>query len=400
MTFDTSENGGEVSRRKYLAAVGAAGSLAASGTAMARQDGESTGPLKIGGSSTVYPITSTAGSVWNSNPPASDEEYWGPSQYGIDTDKRFADFWGGLYGFQNTGSQEPPFQVTVGLSHSGTGLEKLRKGLLDVGDSSAPVSAEFPEASEDELSNFVDHVVGVDAQPIVVSKEVYDAGVTQLTLQQVKRIYRGEITNWSQVPSYNGEDREIQAVGRAEGSGTDTAFRLNVLGDPNAPMPGVDVRKGQNQQVQTLVARSDNAIAYIALAFVQPDRVPAVALKIGDTVYEYGKNLGEQDYPLNRDLHCYTWQDTSPKEAAFLMLLLSDLGQARYVEANNYVTLPTSRQEEQVSKLPDPERGSPRDFIGGSGETTTSGEGSGQTTTSGGAGGEETESGTQTTTGQ
>ncbi|WP_435175028.1 PstS family phosphate ABC transporter substrate-binding protein [Halorussus sp. AFM4] len=395
MTFDTSENGGEVSRRKYLAAVGAAGSLAVSGTAVARQDGGGSGPLKIGGSSTVYPITSTAGAVWNSNPPASDEEYWGPGQYDIDTDQRLANYWGGIYGFQGQ-NNSPPFQVTVGLSHSGTGLEKLRKGLLDIGDSSAPVSAEFPEASEDELSNFVDHVVGVDAQPIVVSREIYEAGVKQLTLQQVKKIYRGEISNWSQVPSYNGPDREIQAVGRAEGSGTDTAFRLNVLGDPNAPMPGVDVRKGQNQQVQTLVAKSDNAIAYMALAFVEPESVPAVALKIDDTVYRYGQNLGAKEYPLNRDLHCYTWKDTSKTEAAFLLMLISDFGQASFVEANNYVTLPAERQREEAEKLPAPDEGSVMDYVGGLGTAKATTAADSRTAT----GGNETEPPSETTTSQ
>ncbi len=223
-----------------------------------------------------------------------------------------------------------------------------------------------PNDSEEELNKFVDHVVGVDAQPLVVSKEIYDAGVTELTLQQVQQIYRGEISNWSEIDSYSGEDKEIQAIGRAEGSGTDTSFRANVLGGPNASMEGVDVRKGQNQQVQTLVANSNNAVAYMALAFVDEQRVPPVALTIEDTTYEYGKNLGAKDYPLNRDLHCYTWEDTSPKEAAFILTMLSDMGQERYVAANNYVKLPTNRQEQQVSKLPEPEQGSPQDYIGGS----------------------------------
>jgi phosphate transport system substrate-binding protein len=122
---------------------------------------------------------------------------------------------------------------------------------------------------------------------------------------------------------------------------------------------------------------------------VDEEAVPPVALEIDDTVYEYGKNLGAEEYPLNRDLHCYTWEGTSPKEAAFLMLLVSDLGQERYVAGNNYVTLPTSRQEEEVGKLPAPEQGSPQDFIGGSSSETTSG-----------GSGNETASGTQTTTSQ
>ncbi|ESP88275.1 phosphate ABC transporter substrate-binding protein, phot family [Candidatus Halobonum tyrrellensis G22] len=308
--------------------------------------------LKAGGSSTVYPIANEASSYWNSNPPASDEEYWGPSEYGIRTDERLADYWGSLYGFDAaSGDSAPPFRVSVGLSHSGTGLEKLRNEQIDIGNSSAPVAAELSDASQEVLDSFVNHVVGIDAQPIVVSQAIYDAGVTRLTAEQVRGIYTGEIENWSAIDSYSGPDKEIQAIGRAVGSGTDTAFRANLLGDPEAEMPGVDVRKGQNQQVATLVGQSNNALAYMALAFVD-DTTPAVTLVVDGTEYEPGRNLGAEGYPLARDLHMYTWEDTSEKEAAFLRMILSDYGQQNFVVPTGYARLPDERQREQLSKLP------------------------------------------------
>jgi len=367
-------NSDRLSRRTFIATTAAAGSIGLAGcqgnvatnnageddTGTTGEDGSTgtsntttaadTGPLKADGSSTVFPITNLASSYWNSNPPASDTEYWGPEQFGIDTDKPLADYWGGRYGFEPSDGG-PPFHVTVGLSHSGTGIEKVRNGQVDIGDSSAPVAAELPEASDSELEPFVDHVVGVDAQPIVVSKAIYDAGVTKLTIEELRGIYQGDITNWTEL---GGPDKQIQAVGRAEGSGTDTAFRLNVLGSVDASMAGTDVRKGQNQQVKTLVANSDNAIAYLALAFVEEGgSVPPVALEIGGTTYEYGKNLAAKEYPLARDLHCYTYEGTSKKEAAFIDMILSDFGQQTFVESNNYVTLTDDRQQEERAKLPD-----------------------------------------------
>jgi phosphate transport system substrate-binding protein len=225
-----------------------------------------------------------------------------------------------------------------------------------MGNSSAPVTAELPE--RDSYESFTDHVVGVDGQPIVVSREIYDAGVTELTLEEVRQIYKQnpEITNWSQV---GGPDKDIQVVGRAEGSGTDTAFRLNVLGDPDAPMNSNMTRKGQNQQVKTLVANSDAAISYVALAFVEQDgQIPSVALDIEGTTYELGggsnaKPLGAKEYPLSRDLHVYTWEGTGKKEAAFINMLLSGFGQEECVAANNYFKLPEDRLQNQRSKLPD-----------------------------------------------
>ena len=369
-----------VSRRKFIVAAGASGAAGLAGCTSGSGSGTTGGgsgsggagtggssgsgssggspakqsePLTADGSSTVYPITSLAGSYWNSNPPASDKEYWGPSQYGIQTDKALADYWAGLYGFQ-TDPDGPPFKTSIGLSHSGTGLEKLRNQQVDIGDSSAPVKAELTDATENVLNNFTDHVVGVDAQPVVVSKEIYNAGVKKLTIEQLRKIYKGEIENWKEIPSYTGPSKPIQAIGRAVGSGTDTAFRLNVFGSAKAKIPGVDVRKGQNQQVQSLVKRSNNAIAYLALAFVDEKTVPPVALEIKGTTYEYGKNLAAKEYPLSRDLHAYTWKGTSKKEAAFIRMIISDYGQEKFVKSNDYVTLTDERQKKQLQKLPDP----------------------------------------------
>ena len=310
-------------------------------------------PLTAGGSSTVYPIASTAASYWNSNAPPNDEEYWGPGGYDIRTEQNLADYWAGLYGF-DPDTDGPPYSVNVGLSHSGTGLEKLMHDQIDIGNASAPVAAEMTDLSQEKLSKFTDHVVGVDAQPIVVSKEIYEAGVTKLDADTVRKIYRGKITNWSQVESYTGPPKEVQAVGRSVGSGTDTAFRANLLGDPNAPMPGIDVRKGENQQVKSLVQRSNNAIAYMALAFVG-DSVPAVTLEFQGKTYTPGKNLAEKGYPLARDLHMYTYGGTSKKEAAFLRMIISEYGQQTFVKPEGYSMLPPERRKNQLEKLPEPE---------------------------------------------
>lgn len=324
------------------------------------QAGSGNGPgssgklLKAGGSSTVFPIVQRASSFWNGNYPPSDAEYWGPTKYGITTDKRLADYWASRYGLETDGDSTPPFNVTVGLSHSGTGLEKLEAGQVDIGNASAPVDAEFPERSKSELEAFTNHVVGVDAQPIVVSKEIYDAGVKKLTADTVRAIYKGEITNWTQIDAYSGPSKEIQAVGRSEGSGTDTAFRVNMLGSADAKMPGVDARKGQNQQVKNLVTRADNAIGYMALAFVG-DAVPAISLSFDGTEYVPGENLADPNYPLSRDLHCYTWKGTSKREAAFLRMILSDFGQQNFVKQVGYSALTGERQQAQIDNLPDTE---------------------------------------------
>jgi phosphate transport system substrate-binding protein len=350
---------GSVSRRKIIAAVAGAGltgvagcsSGASSTDTPTEASGEtSTGPLESGGSSTVYPIANKAASYWNANRPASDEEYWPYSDYGIETDKNLADYWGSLYGFEAGEDGDAPFVVTAGLSHSGTGVEKVMNGQHDIGNSSGNVEDELPD--RDSYDEFIDHVVGVDGQPLVVSSEIYEAGVTKITGQQLKDLYKGRITNWSEL---GGPDKEIQVLARVKGSGTRTSFVSNVFGDPKAETT-VANRYGQNQRLAEAIAQADNAISYLALAFLDTEGVEPIALEWEGTTYKYDdpdNGLDSKSYPLSRDLHMYTWDGTSMKEAAFINMILSEFGQDTFVSPNNYFTLGERRLKEERKKLPD-----------------------------------------------
>ena len=360
-----------VSRRKFLLTSGAIGVAGIAGCSGGESGGDSGGTdtslLTAEGSSTVYPISNKGSSYWNSNAPPSDGEYWGsndestvPGWDELDTDQNLADYFAGLYGFEPTGERSnPPYNATVSLSHSGTGCEAVRDELVDIGNSSGPITAELDISESEASEQFVDHVVGRDGQPVVVSSDIYDAGVTQLTGEQVRQIYQNEITNWSEV---GGPDQEIYAIGRAEGSGTDTSFRLNMLGSADASMSGVDTRFGQNQQVAQAVSQNDGSIAYMALAFTS-DTVQPIAIDFEGTVYEPDRDaentIFDSDYPLNRDLHMYTkiTEDTSSgtdmREGAFLNMFLTTFGQTVFVENNNYIPLPTADIESEGEKLPD-----------------------------------------------
>jgi phosphate transport system substrate-binding protein len=337
-----------------------------SGETASATGGDDTTLLTAEGSSTVYPISNKGSSYWNSNAPPSDGEYWGandessvPGWDEIDTDMLIADYFATQFGFEATEQRsDPPFPTTVGLSHSGTGCEAVVDGLVDIGNSSGPITAELDWSQEKADQEVVDHVVGRDGQPVVVSSDVSDAGIDQLTGDQVRAIFQGEVDNWSDLEGVD-YDQELFVIGRAEGSGTDTAFRLNMLGDADAPMD-VDTRQGQNQQVAQLVAQNEGAIAYMALAFTS-DAVRPIGIDFEGTVYEPDRDaentIFDSEYPLNRDLHMYTKitedtpEGTGKREAAFLNMFLTTFGQTVFVEQNNYIPLPTSDIESEKAKL-------------------------------------------------
>jgi len=399
MTRESDRLADRVSRRKFLiasGAVGTAGLAGCSGQSDSGGDAEteaaadestpteqssqdtassesgSSGPsmLTAEGSSTVYPIANKGSSYWNSNAPPDDGEYWGSNSEEGNTvpgwselgepDMRLADYFASLYGFEPTGQQAtPPFPTSIGLSHSGTGCQSVVDGLVDIGNSSGPITAELGWSESKAEEEVVDHVLGRDGQPVVVSSDIYNNGVQQLTGEQVRKIYQDEITNWSEV---GGPDQEIYVIGRAEGSGTDTAFRLNMLGSADAPMPGVDTRFGQNQQVAQAVSQNEGAIAYMALAFTS-DTVLPIGIEFEGTLYEPDKDaentIFDSAYPLNRDLHQYTKitedtpNGTDMREAAFMNMFLTDFGQQVFVEGNNYIPLPTADIESEKAKLPE-----------------------------------------------
>jgi phosphate transport system substrate-binding protein len=398
MTQDSSRLSDRVSRRKFLVATGAIGATGLAGcsgdtndsaqdnsggddgndqTTQEQQDEDTTNDeessgrpemLTAEGSSTVYPMSNKGSSYWNSNAPPSDGEYWGSNEEEGNTvpgwselgepDMRLADYFASLYGFEPTGQQAtPPFATSIGLSHSGTGCKSVRDGLVDIGNSSGPITAELGISEAERDEKYVDHIIGRDGQPVFVSQNIYDNGVTELTGEEVRGIYQGEISNWNEV---GGPDQEIYVVGRAEGSGTDTSFRLNMLGSAEAEME-VDTRKGQNQQVKQVLQQNDNAIGYMALAF-QGSGISPIAIDFEGTVYKPNKNadhtIFDSDYPLNRDLHMYTTKTeehpdgVDMREAAFINMFLTEFGQKLFVEGVEYIPLPAKDIEKEKGKLP------------------------------------------------
>jgi len=397
MSQDSERLSDAVSRRKFLVSTGAVSAVGLAGCSSGSESTPTDEPasdndsnddssddtpepteagddqpslLTAEGSSTVYPISNKGASYWVSNAPPSDGEYWGSNKEEGNTvpgwsdlgepDMKIADYFASLYGFEPTDQRsKPPYVVNVGLSHSGTGCKAVTDGLVDIGNSSGPITAELGWSESKAQEEVVDHVVGRDGQPVVVSSDIYDAGVTELTGEQIRKIYQDEITNWKEV---GGPDQSIYCVGRAEGSGTDTAFRLNMLGDAEAPMPGVDTRQGQNHGVRQVIQQNDGAIGYMALAFTN-EQVKPIAIDFDGTVYKPDKDAShtifDSDYPLNRDLHMYTTitddtpSGTDKREAAFINMFLTTFGQVVFVEGVNYIPLPTKDIEKEKGKLPD-----------------------------------------------
>lgn len=156
----------------------------------------------------------------------------------------------------------PNINVTAEYTGSGAGIESLESGSVDIGNSSRNLK-------DSELeSGAVENVVAIDGIAVIVDK---DNTVTDLSSEDLAKIYKGEVTNWKDL---GGKDESIVVIGRENGSGTRTAFEeLLKLEDACKYAQELDSTGG----VLAKVASTPGAIGYVSLDVVD-DTVQAVKL--------------------------------------------------------------------------------------------------------------------------
>ncbi len=209
--------------------------------------------------------------------------------------------------------------VTVsGVGGSGVGIKNVASGFSDIGMSSRQVRADETELYGD---NFVEYLIGYDAICIAVSKSIYDFGVANLTRDQVRAIYNGNLTNWKEL---GGPDRDIYAVARMVGSGTGDLFNEMVIGDLKTETLGADTYTQNNAEMKTAITKSDKAIGYLGFNYVQDGNLSAVAY---EGVFPTSESIKSETYPLSRPLYVMTWNEPDESEQAFIDFILGEKGQ-------------------------------------------------------------------------
>lgn len=229
-------------------------------------------------------------------------------------------------------SSETNISVIVNAGGSGGGFNQLAEGQSDIGMMSRNITS--GELAAFKSINFTEVAIGRDAVVPSVSSEIYDAGVTALTLSQIADIYRGEIQNWSEV---GGPDRPIFTIDKEASRGTRQVFMNVVLGNPKAEAPGADLVTGSNNEEQTALVQSDSAIGMLSIAWLNEDvRGLSIILPDGEIVTASIESIRAGSYPFARDLNVVIRDDIKPRAQDFIAYLLSVDGQ-RMVEDSGYI---------------------------------------------------------------
>lgn len=214
--------------------------------------------------------------------------------------------------------------ITVTSGGSGAGISQVGQGMVDIGMSSRDLKAEEHESFPD----LVTHVIGKDGVAVIVGS---GAGVSDLTMDQIRQIFAGEITNWNEVGGNNGE---IVVYTRDESSGTRDCFESVVMGDSEITDSANQV--ASNGAMKSSVENNQYGIGYISFGYLD-GLSDAQAVSV-DGVEPTVDNVLSEEYPIQRSLILVTNGEPTGWTAAFLEWVLQPTAQ-QLLEDEGFIPL-------------------------------------------------------------
>jgi len=197
-------------------------------------------------------------------------------------------------------------------------------------------SEEQKEYAEYHNTTFAYTPIGTEAFVFFVHK---DNPIDNLTTEQIKKIYSGEITNWSQV---GGEDEEIVAFQRNQGSGSQSMLE-RFMGDTpimEAPKERVnDMMVGIIDKVSNYKNKT-NSIGFSFRYYVEGIiKNPDIKMISIDGIAPTAKNIKNGTYPVVTPIYAVTYEEnTNVNVNKLLDWILSEEGQ-RIIEETGYVAI-------------------------------------------------------------
>lgn len=218
--------------------------------------------------------------------------------------------------------KKPGVTIDIQGGGSGVGIKSANDGVVDIGMSSR-------DLKEDEKS-LKEFKIAVDGIAVIVNpaNEVKD-----LSMEQILKIYTGEITDWKEV---GGKEGKITVVTREEGSGTRGAF-IELTGietDSGDRTITSAITQGSTGAVMTTVAGDPNAIGYASFGSAKDSTDIKLISIDGKACTE--ENIYAGEYKIARPFLMLTQSEPTGLAKEFLDFILSEEGQT-VVAGHNYL---------------------------------------------------------------
>ena len=225
---------------------------------------------------------------------------------------------------------------SIDTSGSATALPLIGQGKCDVGMLSRPMGdAELKPSGADLRAPATEHVIGLDGIAVIVHP---NNRVRSLSVEQIKGIFTGAITDWSQV---GGSQGAIEVYARDESSTWDTFKHLALQ---EARLTPAAHQIADSNELSAKVATEPQAIGFVGLVYVRS----ASAVAVGATVPS-PFTVADESYPLTRRLYFYTLPRPASKVVTeFVNFVLSAEGQ-EVVRQKGFVDLSIAARSPDAS---------------------------------------------------
>ncbi len=207
--------------------------------------------------------------------------------------------------------------IEINQIGSSAGITNAINGVSEIGMTSR-------DLKEEEKANGLNEVVIAYDGIVVVTHP--SNKVKNLTIEQVKQIFTGEVTNWSEL---GGDDMEIVVVSREDGSGSRDAFQ-EIIGYSSGELVRSSIIASGNGNIKTTVANNKHAVGFISFEYID-DSISTIDI---DGVKATAENVLQQKYSLSRPF-LFVYKDGNLTEAGqqFIDFILSEDGQLIAAEA-------------------------------------------------------------------
>lgn len=207
--------------------------------------------------------------------------------------------------------------IEINQIGSSAGITNAINGVSEIGMSSRDLK------DEEKAKGLNEVVIAYDGIVVVTHPS---NKVKNLTMEQVKQIFTGDITNWSDL---GGDDMEIVVVSREDGSGSRDAFQ-EIVDYSSGELVRTAIIASGNGNIKTTVANNKHAVGFISFEYID-DTISTIDI---NGVEATAENVLQQKYSLSRPF-LFVYKDGNLTEAGqkFIDFILSKEGQQIAAEA-------------------------------------------------------------------
>ena len=208
-------------------------------------------------------------------------------------------------------SKNSNISIEINEVGSSAGIKDAINGVSDIGMSSRELKSE-------EASLLKATTIAYDGIAIITNK---NNPIKNITIDQIKDIYTGKITNWNQIE--DGEDAPIVVVSREEGSGTRDAFQ-EIVGYKSEELISSAMIANATGAVKQTVIGNKNAVGFVSFEYLD-DEVNVVKV---ENVEPKAELVQSGEYKISRPFLVVNKEGSLSEEGQkFIDFILSEEGQ-------------------------------------------------------------------------